>query len=224
MSAFISVSVWVLAIVMVGYAVYRNLSDVSRAKSLQAQIKTIKEEFALQTKATEKHHTEALANVRLSLFEKLQAEYSPPATIPKPGPRAHGPHLTVHYKLEGNTEKLVFTNDGHATVQNIEIGPLTWLERKAYQFAIPNKVPPIPVNKSEECQIFFQRDPWHGERLYSFMRESTPPEARTCVTANYQDSSGMKFRQTFVLTAGTREGMVTWESLPPETASVKAAL
>jgi hypothetical protein len=78
MSASIAVSVWVLSLGMVGYAVYKNLRGIYRSESLLAQIQTLKDEFRLQTEAAEKKHAEDLKKVKLSLFEEIQAKYNEP--------------------------------------------------------------------------------------------------------------------------------------------------
>jgi len=54
------------SIALTAWALYRNLKDANRAKSLQAQIVTLKDEFKLQNEGTRKSHAEELRRLEVS--------------------------------------------------------------------------------------------------------------------------------------------------------------
>jgi len=64
MNATIVLLAWLLSLGMVAYAVYKNLKDVHREKSLKAEIVTIRDEHKTQMGALEKRHHDEMASVR----------------------------------------------------------------------------------------------------------------------------------------------------------------
>ena len=66
MPVVLSIILYTTNLGLVGWAVGRNIKDANRAKSLHAQIVTIKDDFRTQTEIAAKAHAEELERIRSS--------------------------------------------------------------------------------------------------------------------------------------------------------------
>ena len=67
----------------------------------------------------------------------------------------------------------------------------------------------LQAGQSEEHDVWIMATNSSLTGLYGFMRQETPNDAETLVTATYMDSAGRKFKRDFVLTTEV-DGQIRW--------------
>ena len=159
----------IVIIALTGWALYRNLKDANRAKSLQAQIVTIKDEFRLQTDATAKYHAEELRKLEASYKSDLSRanEASRQCEIERPKALAKAEDLEAKLAPFSPLSELVIHSAYYGNSPDREesvIEVLNQLPKDALAISVNNNVlncdpaPSIPPKKRLRVRYSYGND------------------------------------------------------------------
>jgi hypothetical protein len=133
---------------------------------------------------------------------------TPPATeIPPPDPTADAPQLLIRY-VSQDLGSVTFINDGPGSMVSPQLGPLEWKERRSIE--IIGDPGTLSAGQQSEHRMSFETSPDYIGELWHFLRNSTPHDGITTVTATYQDARGRRFAREFTLTTNI-DGTITWQ-------------
>jgi hypothetical protein len=177
-----------------------------------------------ELKRKDSDHEADKKQVRLSMFEQIQAQYTPKEEMLRLEIAAKlkgAPRLIVRCpkgsSLDGG---LLITNDGENAAVNVIVGPLIHREVHAI---IPRKSPfgSIMSKETQERGVLIaqSRPNDTSTSIWDTMRRSSivDPQPMDSVIISFEDTRGNQFDQEFVLTSEV-DGSVTWK---PEMVQVR---
>jgi hypothetical protein len=121
------------------------------------------------------------------------------------------PRFIVSYRhAGGDWERLRFLNEGKRTAINVRVTNLVHEENSArtvHRLAmIPDAIPTVPINATEEGRLMAEESPGHGSSLRGILRKGTP-ESKDTMTITFEDGERTKFEQSFELTRQTDDSI-----------------
>jgi hypothetical protein len=127
------------------------------------------------------------------------------------------PRPLVEYVYNNGEEHLIVTNDGPITMQNVQIGSLTWVEER--DFCPWAAIRPLTSGQKDDVRVRMVCQ--HGPDLPSdsgtlgnFLKQPSSPSMRTVSVLNYEDPNGRKFKREFELTRFSADGRIVWNPGP----------